>query len=826
MVNFSKKSIDFDGSNDYVNIGDVAPFKFDVGDAFSISAWVKTTDASALIVSKLDAASPNTGWEVGITTGGVIFFQFFDDSTVPQKVRVDSTLPVNNNAWQHIVVTKNTTELASGVTIYRNGIVDSSIIDDTFVSNGGTSFDGTTPLQIGVRDTTAAPFDGLIDDVAIYDKELTVAEIAAIRGTSPERPSDLRLVGPTCNLVGYWTMGDGDTFPTLRDRQNSIATTVAGGVLDRSSNSNDGTPTNMEDGDFRDVIFESELMPDLSSNNNPGIPSNMLDTDFKTDTPGGASCYSTELDGVDGYILIGDVPEFQFAQTDDFSVTGWFKTTSNASFSSFFSKRDVSGSGTGFEFGFETNFGLLTPIILMIDSSSNNMTQESSGDYNDDTWYHVAYVWNGSAGLGSSSATIYVDGVDVSSTGAGTLVTTIDNSADAQIGATDGISSAFDGYIDDVAVFNTALTSTEVQEIYNSGIPVDIRSLTVQPDLVGYWGMGEISAGGISRYVSDLDGSDESVVIGNISALNFERTDPFSLEIWFRQTSPAQCALISKFNSIADGWFWEINSNSGGELTFNLWVTAGDRLTVRTNINGLGDDNWHHAVVSYDGSQTAAGTFFVIDGVQDNGTAIAETLATNIANTRNVVIGGRDAEAGFYFNGQLSGAAIYDRALTLTEAQALYNNGIPADATLFPTESNLVGYWFMGPNANDGTMTNMVAGDIVEEGANEAHEKIILDVDVLPMLGADGYSTENQSDFPTDWSENPSTQFVGGEGFDIPGGGFPGTTFHMRGIDLAGPFPSYHTWEVLDSPDTDGSEAGTLPFGGPLTEIIVVGISS
>ncbi len=169
---------------------------------------------------------------------------------------------------------------------------------------------------------------------------------------------------------------------------------------------------------------------------------------------------------------------------------------------------------------------------------------------------------------------------------------------------------------------------------------------------------------------------------------------------------------------------------------------------------------------------------------------------------------------------------MYDKELELTSAEvsAIYNNGFLTDNTLLDTEPNLVGYWFMGEAANDGTMTNMVAGDIVEEGANEAHEKFILDVGTFPMMGADGDTNENQSSFPTDWSQNPKTIFIGGEGFDLPGGGFPGTTFIMRGIDLGGPYPSYHVWTAADNPDDDGSEAGTLPFGGPLTEITVIGV--
>jgi len=151
MSVFSKKNIDFDGSNDHAIIGDVSLFKFDVGDAFSVSGWIKTLDVSGAIVSKLDASGDFTGWEVGITTGGLLFIQIIDDNAVPQICRVDTTatIPLNQNRWHHFVVTKNTTELASGVTWYVNGeALSPNIINDTFVSNGGTSFDSTTPLQL------------------------------------------------------------------------------------------------------------------------------------------------------------------------------------------------------------------------------------------------------------------------------------------------------------------------------------------------------------------------------------------------------------------------------------------------------------------------------------------------------------------------------------------------------------------------------------------------------------------------------------------------------------------------------------------------------
>jgi len=55
--------------------------------------------------------------------------------------------------------------------------------------------------------------------------------------------------------------------------------------------------------------------------------------------------------------------------------------------------------------------------------------------------------------------------------------------------------------------------------------------------------------------------------------------------------------------------------------------------------------------------------------------------------------------------------------------------------------------------------------------------------------------------------------------------GTPGsvtTTYHMRGVDSACGSLTYHYWRVEDGPDSTGAEAGTLPCGGPLTDIVVL----
>jgi hypothetical protein len=83
-----------------------------------------------------------------------------------------------------------------------------------------------------VNGTATRVFTGLADDCFVYDDLLTAGEVTTLYNSGD--PPDLTSVLPA-NLIGYWLMGDGDTFPTL---------------LDSGSGGNNLTMTNMEAGDL------------------------------------------------------------------------------------------------------------------------------------------------------------------------------------------------------------------------------------------------------------------------------------------------------------------------------------------------------------------------------------------------------------------------------------------------------------------------------------------------------------------------------------------------------------------------------------------------
>jgi hypothetical protein len=88
----------------------------------------------------------------------------------------------------------------------------------------------------------------------------------------------------------------------------------------------------------------------------------------------------------------------------------------------------------------------------------------SSSDVNDNLWHHAAIVWDG-----TNTAIVYLDGVEESSEVSGPP-TPDRKDRPFTIGMHASISAYFDGIIDDVRVYDRALTAEEVMQLYQAGL--------------------------------------------------------------------------------------------------------------------------------------------------------------------------------------------------------------------------------------------------------------------------------------------------------------------------------------------------------------------
>lgn len=172
----------------------------------------------------------------------------------------------------------------------------------------------------------------------------------------------------------------------------------------------------------------------------------------------------------------------------------------------------------------------------------------------------------------------------------------------------------------------------------------------------------------------EFDGADESINLGDIA--NFEKTDAFSLEAWFSTTQNTQGAIISReipLGAALTGYDLYINA---GKITVLLIsdVSINDyigKLTVAT----FKDGNWHHLVVTYDGSNNVSGITIYIDGSPVATTSVGSvTITGSTLNTADCSIGSTD-NVNRFFDGKIDEAVIYDSKMSASSVTSRYNTG-------------------------------------------------------------------------------------------------------------------------------------------------------
>lgn len=215
------KSIELDGIDDYVTMGNVLNMADDGTDSFSCSFWMKRNSFNTeMIVSKQLNSGSYNGFSIYISQGRLHFL--IGSSISPNaKLQGRSTNYVIGSTWNNVILTYDGSQDISGFNVYINGVSDSVV---TLDNNTPTKVSNTTGFRLSGRGGGAAlVYGGGLDEVAFWNgTELTSTQANEIGSTIP---TDLSTYNPT----SWWRCGDGDTSPTLTDN---------------GSGGNDGTMTN------------------------------------------------------------------------------------------------------------------------------------------------------------------------------------------------------------------------------------------------------------------------------------------------------------------------------------------------------------------------------------------------------------------------------------------------------------------------------------------------------------------------------------------------------------------------------------------------------
>lgn len=216
------QAFSFDGSDDYINVPDSA--SLDITSELTIDAWVKPNGigvGNGIIVMK----NPLKYGLVWLPSTQKISFSL-DIGGWSDYVST-STVPVGQ--WSHVVGTYD----SSNVRIYINGILDVEI------PKTGSIATSTENLTFGKRTDLTEIFNGLIDEIKIYNRVLSASEIAGLYESVPPESLD------------YGDAPD-PTFPSLKSnngaRHTGLKDFYFGSDVDYETNSRQIDIDNFDDG--------------------------------------------------------------------------------------------------------------------------------------------------------------------------------------------------------------------------------------------------------------------------------------------------------------------------------------------------------------------------------------------------------------------------------------------------------------------------------------------------------------------------------------------------------------------------------------------------
>ena len=188
-------------SSQYASIVDASQTGLDIAGDISIEAWIKLESmvSTHTIAAKWDGnwAGKKSYWFSYVPASDKIAFEFSGNGSAADY-HLSSALGLSTGVWYHVAMVF--TAASHSTTFYLNGTAVGT-------DSGGTItalYNSSAPFLIGdvFSDGSAATtyFDGLIDEVRIWNDVRTITEIANNYQTE--------LVGNEANLQGYWKLNN------------------------------------------------------------------------------------------------------------------------------------------------------------------------------------------------------------------------------------------------------------------------------------------------------------------------------------------------------------------------------------------------------------------------------------------------------------------------------------------------------------------------------------------------------------------------------------------------------------------------------------------
>ena len=450
---------------------------------------------------------------------------------------------------------------------------------------------------------------------------------------------------------------------------------------------------------------------DASWNNNTGTISNAVWT-----TAGRyGGCLS--FDGT-GWVTVNDSPSLDLS--NGMTLEAWVYPAGAISGWRTFIMKEIADSGTGDNYGY-----LLAadpegrPTINISTTSANYQQAVGQLVLPSNTWTHLAGTYDG------TTLRLYVNGIKVAETPVtGSILT----SSDAlRIGGNSIWPEYFSGRIDDVRIYNQALSQGQIQMNMNGldflTVPLDTTNqVNVQaPIPTSQWAAIYRFNEGTGTITADASWNENTGMVGNAtwnsaghygSCLSFdgtawvtvndspslELTNGMTLEAWVYPTNAPLFWTTFVLKEATDDLEYMLAMDPAGYPNVGVSTTTLNDQGV-TGPSPLPLNAWTHLAGTYDGATIK---------LYVNGIKVAEKSATgNILTSPQPLRLGGNAIWGEYLSGSLDEVRIYNQALSQNQIR-MNMNGLDV-LTVTVNSTNRV-YGSANP-AFTGTVAGLLAGD-------------------------------------------------------------------------------------------------------------------
>lgn len=407
------------------------------------------------------------------------------------------------------------------------------------------------------------------------------------------------------------------------------------------------------------------------------------------------------LDGVSNYMTVADHPDLDFGSGQNKTITCWIKTTMATGTPRIFAKRN-GATGNGYEFwtGNGANAGKFAMNISGTGTPSNISTAGYSPNaISDGTWHHIAMVIDA-----SSNRTIYgyIDGVLANTAKTFTSVTSdFSNALNFVVGATSdaGNNYKWAGQIDNIRVWNKAMTATELQ--------TDMAAVINTPttDLLAAWNFENITGNSVADIsgnnhtgilfgspttsnafpmVLTLDGVNDYMLVVNHSDFNIVAGQSLTVTCKIKTGDSAKRIMSKRPNGAGIGYEFINNTAGNGQFGVNL-TTSGGAAGPPYGTSNIADNVWHHLAMVIDVATTSCKIY--VDGILQQTKTTANIGGANTVTNTGDLLFGTVSNFASYMNAQLDDIRFWDKAMTTTEVLT------DKTTTITGTETNLIAAW-------------------------------------------------------------------------------------------------------------------------------------